>query len=225
MYVLLIAFVACFHLTQAQFPNGTNVTTVSFDNGNFNVSWMHNRTTDQLHFAVDVNTTGWVGFGFSFTPENMMHYDVVVGGQTAAGQNYLNDFDTTGTSRPPRDTKQSYTLENAAELNGITSLRFHRPRDTNDMQDIQFNDTTRVYLIWAYHDTEDADNPLIFSKHTHRNYTMETHQIVFPGENMTATTAPPTTPMVTTTRPSSGFQLGVSFLTISLATILSFFVK
>ena len=30
-------------------------------------------------------------------------------------------------------------LESAAEVNGITSLRFRRARDTNDMQDIQFN--------------------------------------------------------------------------------------
>ena len=91
MFFLLVAFVTCVHLCQGQlFPNGTNVSTVSFDNGNFNVSWMHNRTTDELYFAVDVNTTGWVGFGFTFTPENMVDYDVVVGGRTNAGEKYLN---------------------------------------------------------------------------------------------------------------------------------------
>lgn len=89
---LLIAFVASFQLIQGQFPNDTNVTTVSFDDGNFNVSWMHNQTTDLLHFALDVNTTGWVGFGFTFTPppQNMVNYDVVVGGRTSAGRNYFN---------------------------------------------------------------------------------------------------------------------------------------
>lgn len=90
MFFLLVAFVTCVHLSYGQFPNGTNVTTVSFDDGNFNVSWIHNRTTDELHFAVDVNTTGWVGFGFTFTPENMVNYDVIVGGRTSAGQDYLN---------------------------------------------------------------------------------------------------------------------------------------
>lgn len=90
MFSLLIAFVTCVHLSHGQFANGTNVSTVLFDNGNFNVSWMHNITTDQLHFAVDVNTTGWVGFGFTFTPQNMVKYDVIVGGRTSAGRNYLN---------------------------------------------------------------------------------------------------------------------------------------
>ena len=90
MLYLLIAFVTCVRLSHGQFPNATNVSTVSFDNGNFNVSWMHNRTTDELHFAVDVNTTGWVGFGFTFTPENMLGYDVVVGGWTSAEGEYLN---------------------------------------------------------------------------------------------------------------------------------------
>ena len=85
MFFLLVALVTCVHLSQGQFPNGTNVSSVWFDNGNFNVSWMHNRTTDELHFAVDVNTTGWVGFGFTFTPESMVDYDVVVGGWTNAG--------------------------------------------------------------------------------------------------------------------------------------------
>ena len=44
-----------------------------------------------------------------------------------------------GQMRPNLDANQSYTLDSAAEQNGITSLRFRRARDTNDTQDIQFN--------------------------------------------------------------------------------------
>lgn len=44
-----------------------------------------------------------------------------------------------GLGRPNLDASQSYTLDSAAEQNGITSLRFRRARDTNDMRDIQFN--------------------------------------------------------------------------------------
>ena len=44
-----------------------------------------------------------------------------------------------GIGRPNMDGNQSYTLDSAAEQNGITSLRFRRARDTNDMQDMQFN--------------------------------------------------------------------------------------
>lgn len=87
--LLVAAFVACFHLSLGGYKH----TNVSFDNGNFNVTWTHNRTTDQLHFEVTVNTTGWVGFGFTFTPMAMKDYDVVVGGRTNTGQNYLNVSD------------------------------------------------------------------------------------------------------------------------------------
>ena len=44
-----------------------------------------------------------------------------------------------GLIRPSLDANQSYTLDSAAEQNGITSLLFRRARDTNDTQDIQFN--------------------------------------------------------------------------------------
>ena len=56
-----------------------------------------------------------------------------------------------GLGRPILDGQQSYTLENATEQDGITSLRFSRPRDTNDMRDIQFNVrrlVLRIYGSW-----------------------------------------------------------------------------
>lgn len=44
-----------------------------------------------------------------------------------------------GLTTPVLDLKQSYIVDRALEHDGITSLRFHRPRDTNDLQDVQFN--------------------------------------------------------------------------------------
>ena len=49
-----------------------------------------------------------------------------------------------GLSRPNLDETQSYTLDSAAEENGITSLRFRRVRDTNDTQD--FNTTSITWM-------------------------------------------------------------------------------
>ena len=81
-FSLLVVFVSCFH-------NGLG-TRVSFDNGNFNVSWTYNRDADELYFEVDAKATGWIGFGFTHTPKNMSNYDIVIGGQTSAGQSYFN---------------------------------------------------------------------------------------------------------------------------------------
>ena len=69
------------------------VNSVSFNNGNYNVSWMFNSSTDTLHFMVQVRTTGWIGFGVAQTPFNMLGYDVVVGG-VSNGSGYLkvNDY-------------------------------------------------------------------------------------------------------------------------------------
>ena len=65
-------------------------TSLSLDNGNFNVSWTYNTVREELYFEVNVKAEGWVGFGFTFTPENMSNYDVVIGGQTVAGTSYFN---------------------------------------------------------------------------------------------------------------------------------------
>ncbi|KAL9968433.1 hypothetical protein ACROYT_G026810 [Oculina patagonica] len=208
-------------------------TSLSFDNGNFNVSWMYNTARDELHFEVNVKTEGWVGFGFTFTPENMSNYDVVIGGQTRAGRSYFNDFFTVGLMTPVLDLKQSYTVDRATVHDGITTLRFHRPRDTKDLQDIQFNVTTRVFLVWAYHLVDDASDPHDFSMHSRRSHTSESYRLVYENTHtdttsdqnsqaIMASSPGPSTPATTRTRRKSfGCQLGLSFLTISLANVLS----
>ena len=63
---------------------------LSFDGGNYNVSWMYNSSMDTLHFMVEVNATGWIGFGVATqAPNNMMGYDVAVGGVMSGGMGYL----------------------------------------------------------------------------------------------------------------------------------------
>ena len=86
-FSVLVVFVVYFH-----YGLGTRV---SFDNGNFNVSWRYNGDTDELYFEVDVKAEGWVGFGFTFTPQEMRNYDLVIGGQTSWGKSYFKVRDIT----------------------------------------------------------------------------------------------------------------------------------
>lgn len=51
---------------------------------------MYNTVREELYFEVNVKAEGWVGFGFTVTPENMSNYDVIIGGQTVAGTSYFN---------------------------------------------------------------------------------------------------------------------------------------
>lgn len=46
-------------------------------------------------------------------------------------------------------------------------------------------ETTRVFLVWAYHKYSDADNVVTY--HTNRNYTEQAMQVVFPPVEMTST--------------------------------------
>jgi len=72
------------------------VNSISFNNGNYNASWVFNSSTDTLHFVVQVRTTGWIGFGVATqAPAGMQGYDVAVGG-VFNGSGYLkvNDCKT-----------------------------------------------------------------------------------------------------------------------------------
>ena len=62
---------------------------LSFNNGNYNASWTYNSGTDMLHFMVEVRATGWIGLGVATrAPNNMVGYDVAVGGVTG-GSGYF----------------------------------------------------------------------------------------------------------------------------------------
>lgn len=63
---------------------------IVLDNGNYNVSWNFNSSSDTVEFLVEVRTTGWIGFGLALiAPNNMMNYDVAVGGVLSNGTGYL----------------------------------------------------------------------------------------------------------------------------------------
>ena len=45
----------------------------------FKLYWSYNASSDVVLFCVEVQTLGWVGFGFAHTIYKMESYDVVVG--------------------------------------------------------------------------------------------------------------------------------------------------
>ncbi|CAH3182619.1 unnamed protein product [Porites evermanni] len=148
--------------TPVQFVN-----MASFDNGNYNVSWMFNSSMNTLHFTVEVRATGWVGFGVATqAPNNMTYYDVAVGG-VVNGSGYLTDYLTRGVGAPPEDTKQDWVLTYSREDNGITTLQFYRKLNTSDANDTVIQQGVPIFLIWAYHKTSDVQTGQ-FMKHSYR---------------------------------------------------------
>ena len=81
-----------FALFSVAFADGNYVFSnqLSFLGGSFNVSYNFNESSDTLEFLIEVNATGWVGFGFAEkAPNNMTDYDVAVGGVFSNGSGYL----------------------------------------------------------------------------------------------------------------------------------------
>jgi len=63
----------------------------SFNEGNYKVLWKFENETERFYFKVEVNATGWIGFGISkllwpkeeslqWNRHSMQDYDVIVGG-------------------------------------------------------------------------------------------------------------------------------------------------
>ena len=58
------------------------------ENGYYALYWNFTRSTESIYFAVNVSTTGWVGFGLS--PDGQMTGSDVVIGWVAGGNGYLH---------------------------------------------------------------------------------------------------------------------------------------
>lgn len=185
---------------------------LSFQGGNFNVSYNFNESSDTFEFLVEVNATGWVGFGFAEkAPNNMTDYDVAVGGVFPNGSGYLKDYFTEGFRQPPQDTQQDWTLKNATEMNGTTALKFCRQRNTTDSKDVAIEPGMPIFLVWAYHATEDVttkNNSMLgnasvesFQRHTAQG-----------SQNVTLIPAAATTmtPMATTTTSVTAVSMATS---------------
>lgn len=114
-----------------------------------------------------------------------------------------------------------------------------KPRDSVliSINLLPLQETTRVFLVWAYHDVDDASNPRMFSMHTRRNHSMGSFHILYANSNPMISTqgtktaereSEPSTARpvrVTAKVKSLGIHLGGSFLIISFLTILNFLVK
>ncbi|EDV25404.1 uncharacterized protein TRIADDRAFT_63840 [Trichoplax adhaerens] len=133
------------------------------ENEKFQMYWTANDTLQMIDIAIAVQTTGWVGFGFSPYTGRMPGSDVVIGWVDNQGKIYLQDRFATGHTVPELDTQQDYTLFGGEETNGMTILKFKRKYVTGDSKDLAIEDGT-TKLIWSYH-TADPTAPNVFTKH------------------------------------------------------------
>ncbi|XP_019849476.1 PREDICTED: DBH-like monooxygenase protein 1 homolog [Amphimedon queenslandica] len=132
--------------------------------GRFVLYWRFNLSTETIHFAVDVETEGWVGFGISPTGR-MPGSDVVMGWiDDRTGEPHFNDRYAATRGLPSIDAEQNWFLTHSRQTNGHTILEFYRNFSSCDEHDLDIaSGTTRV--LWSWHQN-DPNNNRDFQRHS-----------------------------------------------------------
>ncbi|XP_044024444.1 DBH-like monooxygenase protein 2 homolog isoform X2 [Siniperca chuatsi] len=116
------------------------------------LKWGFDNLQGNITFKLVVNTTGWVGFGFSPNGE-MTGSDIIMGGLGPSGS-YFKDYHATENSMPLVDKQQSYTLLSLNEGEGQTIVTFERSIQSCDDQDFHIT-AQPIKLIYAYGPTDE----------------------------------------------------------------------
>ncbi|XP_068433572.1 DBH-like monooxygenase protein 2 homolog [Clinocottus analis] len=116
------------------------------------LKWGFDNPQGTITFELVVNTTGWVGLGFS-PNGGMIGADIVIGGVGPDGR-YFADYHGKGKFMPVLDEQQSYTLLSLNESEGQTSMTFQRSILSCDFNDLPI-DAQNMKLIYAYGWTDD----------------------------------------------------------------------
>ncbi|XP_048063469.1 DBH-like monooxygenase protein 2 homolog [Megalobrama amblycephala] len=119
---------------------------------NVRLKWGFDEIRGTILFELTVNTSGWVGFGFS-PKGGMTGADIVIGGVGPKGS-YFTDRHATGKSIPLVDQKQNYKLLSLTESDGKTVMKFQRSLESCDENDLPITNLP-MKLIYAYGQSDD----------------------------------------------------------------------
>ncbi|XP_070581119.1 DBH-like monooxygenase protein 1 homolog [Ptychodera flava] len=123
-------------------------------NGKYKVYWKFDDV--KITFEVHVETTGYVGFGFS-PNGGMPGSDIVIGWVTDNGRKRFTDRHAVHYGEPRIDEKEDYRLLHGTQVDGFTILKFERKLDTCDDGYDWIITRSTARLIWAYHSEDPED--------------------------------------------------------------------
>ncbi|XP_042634352.1 DBH-like monooxygenase protein 2 homolog [Cyprinus carpio] len=116
------------------------------------LKWGFDEIQGTILFELTINTSGWVGFGFS-PKGGMTGADIVIGGVRPEGR-YFTDRHAGGNSMPVVDQQQNYKLLSLTESDGKTVMKFQRSIEACDENDLPITNLP-MKLIYAYGQTDD----------------------------------------------------------------------
>ncbi|EDO49634.1 predicted protein [Nematostella vectensis] len=163
--VVLLALCGVSAISAASLASEYNHFAALDDNQWMKLYWSINHNAKTISFALEAETTGWVGFGISSGSGMMKGADIVIG-WVKDGKAFLTDRYADGEYMPKIDDHNDYKLISGTEENGKTILKFSRKIDTCDPRDRKIKiGTTKV--IWAL-DYEDPQSENDMRKHRFR---------------------------------------------------------
>ena len=113
--------------------------------------WEYNENTDRMNFTISSrnpdNKNKWTGIGFSDNA-NMRQTDAILGWVEPNGRYFIMDMWTTNYLAPVLEDKQHVDDMSGVLVDGVTTISFSGPRDTQDSQDVAFTDTEARYMIF-----------------------------------------------------------------------------
>ncbi|KAH9529334.1 hypothetical protein DERF_003224 [Dermatophagoides farinae] len=117
-------------------------------NCDYKATWQYFDESDEIVFTISTkNRNKWTGIGFSDNTY-MSNSDAVLGLVEESGRFFLMDSFLKAYEAPPLDYQQNLYNMSAWRENGLTTLRFSRPRQTGDARDYQFSDTDCPYFMF-----------------------------------------------------------------------------
>ncbi|XP_044274850.1 putative DBH-like monooxygenase protein 2 [Varanus komodoensis] len=126
--------------------------------------WDHDDENAMVTFELQVQSTGWVAFGFTIDKE-MTGADLVIGGVLPDGTTYFSDWHAVDEETILEDERQDYELLSLSQDATSTTLAFRRHFRTCDEHDQDItNDTLRVVSGYGADDTIDFFTGTIIHK-------------------------------------------------------------
>jgi hypothetical protein len=167
-FVLLLAFVTyCFGHGMHMNVYSINLNSkynhrVQFD-ANYTLHWKLENNNKTISFAMDVKTTGWVGFGISQHGKMSPGSDIAIC-YVKDGRGHLSDRYSLLREEPKYDTTLGGTddlkLVNAREHMGHTICEFTRAVHPEDRFDLPIKLEGKTNIIWAYSFTKPQSDQL-----------------------------------------------------------------
>jgi len=121
------------------------------DDCQYHARWEFNENTDRVNFTVSSRNPDkknkWTGIGFSDNAQ-MQQTDAIIGWVEPDGRYFIMDMWTTNYLQPLLEKSQDISDMSGDLVDGVTTIRFTRPRNTGDKQDIAFTDREARYMIF-----------------------------------------------------------------------------